>query len=738
MKKITLLFAFLLATFSWQVNAQAVEDNFDSYNAGDDPTGWTKYQTETDDPGFIVTDSESNSASNSLYHNDDDIATASTSWIVAPVHVSTGDDMLEFFYRQNYTGFAYDYSGVWYSTTGSDPTQTPGDWTQIAEFNDTDQPYSEDAWTRFRHFFTEAAGTNIYVAFKYTGDYAHEFYIDDFKLVATPAFFPPEFNLTANPDCANSQFSVDVNVTDLGGATSVTVSDDQGSATQQLSATGTVTFGPYPDATNVTFTVTNDQDSSVVASDSAINYCPPSNDDCDNAIALTVNPDEQCGTVTSSYNVNATASSQADDVVGTPSDDVWFTFVATNDTHIISLLNVTAVTGTSTDMAMGLYDGSAGCTGLTLVADSDPNTLIATGLTVGTTYYLRVYGYYSSTYSAQASFDVCVGSPNPAPDCADTPTPADGATAVAVASGRKVVLSWVAPTTGPAPTGYKVEIGTTSGTYPISGTVSGTFVNFIGVSENTTYYWKVTPINGSTEATGCPEWSFTTDAFPAAPANDACANAVALTVDANACATPTVADNSFATDSGEATPSCASYNGGDLWFTVTVPPSGSISVETSEVTGSNLSDTGMAIYSGVCGTLTEIACNDDGGTGAFSKIELTGQNPSDVLLVRVWEYGNNSFGEFNVCAWDPQPQSISDNQIEGFKFFPNPVNNVLNMTAKDNIEAVSITNITGQEVMNVTPNAMETQVNMSQLQNGIYFVKVQVNGQVTAFKVIKK
>jgi hypothetical protein len=592
MKKITLLFAFLLTAMTWQTNAQAVTDNFDSYVAGDDPTGWTKYQTETDDPGFIVTDDHSSSAPNSLYHNDDSVTNESTSWIVAPVYTSTGGDMLSFDYYQNYTANYYNYSGVWYSTTGSDPIANPGDWTQIAEFNDTDQPYSEDTWTQFKHFFNEAAGTTIYVAFKYTGNWSHEFYIDNFSIDVAP----PIFELTTTTDCNNAEFSVDVNVSDFSGGNSVTITDDQGSSSQQLNAPGTVTFGPYPAGLNVLITVTND------------------------------------------LNVSGTA------------------------------------------VAVGY------CT----------------------------------------------------PDCADNPTPADGASSVTVQSGRAIELSWDAPTSGSIPSEYKVEIGTSSGSYVGAFNTPDPNITFVGFNENTTYYWKVTPISGTNEAVGCPEWSFTTDAFPTL-ANDMCSGAIALNVDADACVTPTVADNSFATDSGEAAPSCADYQGGDLWYTVTVPQSGSVSIEASEVAGSHLGDTGMAVYSGDCTNgLTEIICDDDGGQGFFSMVELTGQTPGEVLYVRVWEYGNNRYGEFNICAWDPNASAISDNTIEGFKFYPNPVDNTLNLSAQDNIEMVSISNITGQEVIKLTPNQTQTLVDMSRLPNGIYFVKAQVNGEVTAFKVVKK
>ncbi|NBC57886.1 MAG: DUF4397 domain-containing protein, partial [Bacteroidetes bacterium] len=146
---------------------------------------------------------------------------------------------------------------------------------------------------------------------------------------------------------------------------------------------------------------------------------PPANDECSNAVSLTVNADLNCTNVTSGTTAGATASSQADDVTGTPDNDVWFSFVATETQHEISLQNVQAVIGTSTDMGMGLYDGSGGCSALTLVDDSDPNTLLAGGLTIGTTYFVRVYGW-SSSNTAQTDFDICVGTPPPPPandDC---------------------------------------------------------------------------------------------------------------------------------------------------------------------------------------------------------------------------------------------------------------------------------------------------------------------------------
>lgn len=79
-------------------------------------------------------------------------------------------------------------------------------------------------------------------------------------------------------DCATSGgFLVDVNVSDIGSATSLTISDNQGSASQSLSAAGSVQFGPFANTTDVIISVQNDQDSNCLVTSTAITQssCPP-------------------------------------------------------------------------------------------------------------------------------------------------------------------------------------------------------------------------------------------------------------------------------------------------------------------------------------------------------------------------------------------------------------------------------------------------------------------------------
>ncbi|UKN03649.1 T9SS type A sorting domain-containing protein [Paracrocinitomix mangrovi] len=142
---------------------------------------------------------------------------------------------------------------------------------------------------------------------------------------------------------------------------------------------------------------------------------PPANDECSGATPVTVNPDQNCGSVTPGTIASATASAQnTASCGGTEDDDVWFSFTATSSQHYIDLLNIT---GGTTDLYHSVWEGT--CPALTLVTGScsDPNSSTVTGLTPGNTYYVRVYSWTSTT-GQTSSFDICIGS-DPTPTCTD-------------------------------------------------------------------------------------------------------------------------------------------------------------------------------------------------------------------------------------------------------------------------------------------------------------------------------
>lgn len=149
---------------------------------------------------------------------------------------------------------------------------------------------------------------------------------------------------------------------------------------------------------------------------------PPTNDDCSGAVTLTVNPDFNCSNVTSGSTLGATDSGFIPDPCsGEPDDDVWYKFIATADSHRISLNNVNSVGSIQdSEIYYQLFSGTCGTLSSYICPDdpSMPLSGLISGLTVGETYYIRVYSYNGA--GSNQSFDICISTLPPTPvndDC---------------------------------------------------------------------------------------------------------------------------------------------------------------------------------------------------------------------------------------------------------------------------------------------------------------------------------
>ncbi len=90
---------------------------------------------------------------------------------------------------------------------------------------------------------------------------------------ATNAFTPLDFDVwcqsclnptvtfATNGDCTNgNDFSINVDISDMGSATELLINDDQGSPQQSVTTIGIVSFGPYTSTTDVVITVNDAND----------------------------------------------------------------------------------------------------------------------------------------------------------------------------------------------------------------------------------------------------------------------------------------------------------------------------------------------------------------------------------------------------------------------------------------------------------------------------------------------
>ena len=83
--------------------------------------------------------------------------------------------------------------------------------------------------------------------------------------------------------------------------------------------------------------------------------------------------------------------------------------------------------------------------------------------------------------------------------------------------------------------------------------------------------------------------------------------------------------------------------------------------------------------------------------------------------------------------------NFKKNTLAEFQFYPNPASNFIYLKSESNIESVSILNSLGQRVLHVEKlNSTHTKIDISNLENGAYFIKINSMGNSSVHKLIKK
>jgi len=77
-------------------------------------------------------------------------------------------------------------------------------------------------------------------------------------------------------------------------------------------------------------------------------------------------------------------------------------------------------------------------------------------------------------------------------------------------------------------------------------------------------------------------------------------------------------------------------------------------------------------------------------------------------------------------------------EIENLTFYPNPVENQLNITASDVITKIEVYNLIGQQIKSISNNSNTIQIDLSELSSSTYIIKVYSEQKNQTIKVIKK
>lgn len=101
--------------------------------------------------------------------------------------------------------------------------------------------------------------------------------------------------------------------------------------------------------------------------------------------------------------------------------------------------------------------------------------------------------------------------------------------------------------------------------------------------------------------------------------------------------------------------------------------------------------------------------------------------------------GDMSIDTFEVYACDTVLDvENEENELNGLTLYPNPVRDFLNMRALEHIEEVSIYNLLGQKIKFEKPNSLQKSIDMTDLNSGVYIVKVKIGDSYGSYKVIKE
>ena len=428
-------------------------------------------------------------------------------------------------------------------------------------------------------------------------------------------------------------------------------------------------------------------------------------DDPCGAIPLTVN--SSCSFTINNYASSLTGSAGIPDpgCANYSGDDMWFSAVVPSSGRLIVDTDRTCSNSTCpADMGMAFYSASSCSDPFTLIeCDDDDGTgfmpkIDRQGLTPGSTVYIRVWENGADRYG---DFEICATTiiPPPPPSNDDpcgataltvntscsysTSTLSAGATGstgipapgCASYSGGDLWFSAVVPSTGTLIVDLNTVFGgpsdmgmafysasSCSGPFTLiecddDDSYNGTmpYINRPGLTPGSTVYIRVWELGNN--VVGDFEICATTIIPPPPPSNDDPCGATALTVNTS-CSYSTSTLSAGATGStGIPAPGCASYSGGDLWFSAVVPSTGTLIVDLNTVFGGP-SDMGMAFYSAssCSGPFTLIECDDDDSyNGTMPYINRPGLTPGSTVYIRVWELGNNVVGDFNICATTTTP-----------------------------------------------------------------------------------
>jgi len=150
-------------------------------------------------------------------------------------------------------------------------------------------------------------------------------------------------------------------------------------------------------------------------------------------------------------------------------------------------------------------------------------------------------------------------------------------------------------------------------------------------------------------------------------------------------------------------------------------------------------DTQMAIFTGDCGDLTQVACNEDGPqvTGSEFPAGISIVTEAGVNYQVMVDGFEGAVGEFCMQMTLTDVLSLSNQSDFEFKAYPNPTNGMVTIESPVSLENVALMNVLGQRVKewNIT-SAGRFEFDTNNVEPGVYLLQAMSEGKVSTLKLI--
>ena len=191
---------------------------------------------------------------------------------------------------------------------------------------------------------------------------------------------------------------------------------------------------------------------------------------------------------------------------------------------------------------------------------------------------------------------------------------------------------------------------------------------------------------------------------------------------------------------------CSTWQyGGDNngFWNGTTQNSGVLTITAATISGS----TTQVINGGVAAdaTIEDIVVTSNGTVTWFASSADAAANTNPLPAGTVLVDGNIYYGVTNIGSCRSTTLAVTVTVVLGtssfdlsqLNYYPNPVKDIFNVKYNKEIISVDVYDLTGRKVIEMKPNTLEVQLNMTNLSSAMYIVRLQSVDGITELKVYK-